>query len=558
MSSSPLSTSAFARTPLLFASLVLACAAPREGTDHESNVPPRSTPVTPVATAAAPAATPGAPGIGDPLFPTAGNGGYDVQSYDLTIALDRTDGPIDASTTIRAKSTQALSRFDLDLHGLDVHSIDVDGRAASFARDGDELVITPARSIANATEFTTIVKYGGIPEGVVDPSFPIDMKLGWIAKNGEVYVLSEPTGANSFFPCNDHPRDKALFTIRVTVPKPLQVISAGALAETVDRGDTRTFVYKPRDPMATYLLTIAIGEFDESASDGPHGLPIRNYFSRHTSERERKDFDRTGAIIQFLEDTFGPYPFETCGNILASIELPGALETQTLPTYGKDAGSGSTICHELAHEWFGDCVSVENWQDIWLNEGFAEYAAWMYLESTKGRDVMEKHARGQYGFYRSIQHRPSEPAREGAPTPASGAASTDDHAEPAQPTPGKPTVRSLFGTTVYVRGPLVLHALRTEIGDATFLALMRSWVEKHKNGNASVEDFLAHVEHTASKEARTLVEHWVYDGEMPHVASWDEALAKDKAERDARRKALQEKKDAPPGKTEGGEKKGGD
>jgi aminopeptidase N len=484
--------------------------------------------------ASSPAATPGSPGIGDELFPTAGNGGYDVQSYDLSISIDDADGPIDATATIRAKSTQALSRFDFDLHGLDVHSIDIDGSAATFAREADELVVTPAKSIANGAEFTTIVRYGGKPDGVLDPAFPLDLKLGWIVKDGEVYVLSEPTGAKSFFPCNDHPRDKALYTIRLTVPKPLIAVSNGALAETIDAGEKRTFVYRPRDPIATYLVTIAIGAFDVNESKGQSGLPIHNYYSPKSKASLRKNFENTAAIVQFLSDTFGAYPFETCGNIVSNLDLPGALETQTLPTFGANIGGASTICHELAHQWFGDSVSVAEWSDIWLNEGFAEYAAWMYLESTKGRENLEKHAREQYGFYRAMTERP----------PAQGEDSSEPHESDSasEPPPGKPTIKSMFGAGVYVRGPLALHALRTEVGDDEFLRLMRSWVADHRNGNASIADFLAHVERTATPAARALLERWIFDPKMPHVAVFDDELAKEKAERDAKRKAREEER----------------
>jgi aminopeptidase N len=523
---------------LLLSLLASACAAPQGSMAARMEAS---------AVASAAEAKPGAAGLGDPLFPEAGNGGYDVQSYELVIALEKTDGPIDASTTIRAKSTQALSTFDLDLHALDVRSIEVDGAAAKFTREGDELIVTPPKSIQNGAEFTTLVRYGGVPEGVLDPAFPIPLKLGWMAKNGEVYVVSEPTGAKSFFPCNDHPRDKALYTIRVTVPKPLEVVANGKLAETIDGGEKRTFVYKPRDPISTYLVTIAIAAFETSDLTGPNGLPIRNYFSPQTKAGARKSFERTDAIIEFLGRTFGEYPFEVCGNILSSIELPGALETQTLPTYGAHAGSEDVICHELAHQWFGDSVSVENWQDIWLNEGFAEYASWMYSEATNGKDAeerkvkFEKLLRSNYGSIRAMSSRPpregQDPAKKAIP----------------EPPPGNPSVKSLFGSNVYIRGALALHALRTEVGDEAFLKLMRGWAAGRKNGNASVADFANHVEKNTSKAARAVLEHWINDAEMPHVAAWDEALAKDKAERDAKKKAREDKRK----KDEGGEKKDG-
>jgi aminopeptidase N len=499
-------SSVVSRRTLLPPLVLCACAGLRDPPD-----PPEAPPVAGVAP------TPGAPGIGDPMFPQAGNGGYDVTSYDLAIALEKPDGPIDARATVRARSTQALSRYDLDLHGLEVRAIEVDGAPAAFAREGDELVITPARPIADGADFLTTVRYGGTPEGVVEPSFPFKMKVGWVVEGGEVYVLSEPTGAKSFFPCNDHPRDKALYTIRITVPKPLRAVSNGTLAETLDGGDRRTFVYRPRDPIATYLVTIAIAEFEETDLPGPDGLSIHNYFAPKTTDRARRSFDGTAGIVRFLGDTFGPYPFETCGNILSSLDLPGALETQTLPIFGVDAARESVICHEQAHQWFGDAVSVESWEDIWLNEGFAEYAAWMYIESTRGREAFETHVRGMYAVYRSMEERPQGSG-------ADATAADGPHERGRTAPPGRPTSGSLFGPGVYLRGPLALHALRREVGDAAFLALMRSWVREHRNGNASIADFLRHVERGSSQPARSVVEHWIFDDEMPHVADWDEQI----------------------------------
>jgi aminopeptidase N len=332
--------------------------------------------------------------------------------------------------------------------------------------------------------------------------------------------------------------------IAVTVPKPLKVVSNGLLSETLDRGDKRTFVYRPRDPIATYLVTIAIAEFEETEVAGPPGLSIHNYFSPQTRADARDGFDSTGSVIRFLTDTFGDYPFETCGNILSSLDLPGALETQTLPTFGFSAGDESTICHEQAHQWFGNCVSVKSWQDVWLNEGFAEYASWMYLEATQGREVFDKHVLRQYAFYRSVKRS----------SLAGGDTSASDARGSFPPPPGRPTARSMFGSAIYVRGPLALDALRSEVGDSSFLALMRSWIRIHKNGNVSVADFLTHVEQAASPKARSIVERWILDDEMPHVAAWDEQLAKEKAERDAKRREREEQNSK---KQESGESRDG-
>jgi aminopeptidase N len=229
----------------------------------------------------------------------------------------------------------------------------------------------------------------------------------------------------------------------------------------------------------------------------------------------RKAFARTPAIIEFLSRTFGPYPFESCGNVLTNLPVPGALETQTKPIYGRGTGVEEIICHELAHQWFGDAVCVEDWNDIWINEGFAEYAAWMYVESTNGAEKFEKKLQQNYSMARTMQAGP----------------------------PGTPGVTSMFGVESYVRGPLVLHAIRQELGDERFVALMRKWVADHLHGNASVEDFVELVGSLGDARASEALQHWLYDEEMPSVAAWDEVMARQKAESDARRKARDEERE---------------
>jgi aminopeptidase N len=462
----------------------------------------------------------GSAGIGDSLIPMSGNGGYDVQNYVIAIAYDPSraedeQGTIRATATIDAKSTQELDRFHLDFHGLDIESILVDGEAAAFERDGDELIVSPKERIAKGATFRTVVRYSGVPDGVEDHTLPIPVDIGWTEKNGEVYVFSQPTGAMSFFPCNDHPLDKALVRLEVDVPRPLEVVGNGHLAEVVESDARRTFVWESRDPMATYLVTIAIADFDEQRIEGPNGLEIVNYFSPRAKERQRADFDFTDEIIAFLSDTFGEYPFESCGNILSSLPIPGALETQTKPVYGISANDESIICHELAHQWFGDAVSVADWNDIWINEGFAEYAAWMYLESRKGPEALEKHVLGHYSLARFAK------------------------AEP----PGKVEAKTMFGVGVYVRGPLALHSLRTSVGDEAFLGLMRSWYQGHRNSNASLEQFVEHVRTSLSADAVALLEPWLFDEEMPKVAAWDEKIEADKKER-AEKKRLRDEERA--------------
>ncbi len=393
---------------------------------------------------------PGAPGVGDPYYPGLGNGGYDVDHYTLDLTWQPDEGSLSGVATIEATATQDLSRFNLDLSGLEVRSVTVAGETAAVAREGRELLIDPASDIADGASFATVITYDGKPKPLREGT---DLfALGWQTDGRESFVVSEPSGAQTFFPANDHPTDKATYTLRVTAPEDQTVIANGLLASDDDTGHgTHSWTYEVRDPMATYLVQIAIGDYELVDAGRVGDVTIRHGLHRTLLDRARQTVEGTADMLTLLDDVFGPYPFEAYGVLAVDEALGFALETQSLTIIGSDIAADRApqiLLHGLAHQWVGDSVSPSTWKDIWLNEGFATYAEWIWLERT-GQDTAAAVARRFAGV-----------------------------PELSTP-PGDPGPDELFGGSVYIRGGMALQALREQIGDDDFFDVLRTWVEEH-------------------------------------------------------------------------------
>jgi aminopeptidase N len=341
---------------------------------------------------------PGSTGIGDPFFPGYGNGGYDILHYTLELAVDMEENIISGTVTIEAVALHDLSSFNLDFIGFTIDEITVDGVAAEFHRNQPELIVSLPFPIATDTSFTTMVNYSGTPEGI---SSTISKYLeGWNYYgdyNGYgVMVAGEPVSSQSWYPVNDHPLDKATYSFIITVKSPFVVAANGLLKETIDSGENITYIWESENPIASYLVTLGIGDFEIEEEEGPNGLPIRNYFDSDISERVRNNFDRTAEMIGYFSSIFGPYPFESYGVIVHDINTGFALETQTLSVFGNSFINENVVAHELAHQWFGDSVSLSSWKDIWLNEGFATYATTLWFEHTRGIEYTQEDIRMLY------------------------------------------------------------------------------------------------------------------------------------------------------------------
>ncbi len=200
-------------------------------------------------------------GAGDSRYPELGNGGYDVDHYTVDLTFDPEPNTINALVTIDATATMPIQQFSLDFTGFEITSVEVDGHQATFERTGGELIVDAGSVIPTGEGFTVTVTYEGTPEPVLSQALPF--YIGWLTDhNGTSYVVSEPDGAHTWMPVNDHPSDKATYTFKITVPDPLVAAANGTHVETITDLGWSTWVWEMDYPMASYLATVVIGNLD--------------------------------------------------------------------------------------------------------------------------------------------------------------------------------------------------------------------------------------------------------------------------------------------------------
>ncbi|MEU2065110.1 M1 family metallopeptidase [Streptomyces sp. NPDC013455] len=441
-----------------------------------------------------PAPTPGAPGIGDPLMPLAGNGGYTVRRYTLDFDWRAPRTPFEAGATISAVATQALSRFDLDFAGNTLHHVTVDGAPATTARDGDELVVTPARPLRRGSAFTVRVAYTADPTQGRHRDDAIQ-DYGWVPTPDGTVVCAQPDGAALVFPANDHPSLRAPVTFHITTPPGLGAVANGRLVGTHRRPDGRVrWTYDSEEPIAAQLVQMAIGRFTFVDSRGPRGLPVRDVVPDDLVADTAAYRSLTPGHMEWLERRLGPYPFRRYGVLVGDTDLPVALETQSLSVVpredllGDQVDAERNLVHELTHHWTGDSVAIRRWSDLWLSEGHARFYERLYSDEHGGMS-MESMMRSAYEQHDQWRH------DEGAP------------AEPSEAT--------LFKVMRYDGSALVLYALREKVGAETFERIERSWVTEYRGRTAGTRDFIALASRVARQDLTPFLTAWLYGSHTP-------------------------------------------
>ncbi|NUR08276.1 MAG: M1 family metallopeptidase [Nocardioidaceae bacterium] len=446
-----------------------------------SSAPASSVPATPVA---------GAAGAGDAYFPQDGNGGYDVVHYDIHDSYRIRTGALHGWTDVTATATQDLSSFHLDLV-LTPTAVTVDGVPATYAKPSrHELRVTPANPVAAGSSFVVRVHYHGSPAALGYAG-----ERPFFREDDEALATNEPHIAPWWFPANDHPTDKATYDLAVRVHRDRQVISNGSLLGRTTTGDWTTWRWRMTRPMASYLAYFVAGRYRiERGNDRGRAWlnAVSRWFPRAQQDSALRLLRRSPAYVRWLETQFGPYPFGSTGGVVSSVFTGFALENQGRPTYpflGSGPDARSTVVHELAHQWFGDLVSVRRWRDIWLNEGFATWAEWRYAETHGGPTAQTRLLRAYAGlpadrrFWRLVV---------------------------ANPGPQR-----LFDQPVYVRGAMALQALRHRIGTTAFLGLLRAWTTEHADGTATIPQFQALAEQRTGLDLDGFFTAWLHAGRKP-------------------------------------------
>jgi aminopeptidase N len=429
-------------------------------------------------------ALPGADHSSDSYIPDHGNGGYRVLHYDLDLDYRVESNRLAGKAVITARAVQRLSRFSLDLGRFRIEHVRVDGLPAKFDHRWGKLRIKPERSIGYGATFKIEVRYAGKPS-------PISGRwgeIGWDELTDGVIVASQPNGSPSWFPCNDRPDDKATFLVAVTAASPYTVLATGDLVARRPRAGTTTWVYERNEPTAPYLMSVQIGRYAlvELAPGQRIAVPPR---LRQTA---RHDFGRQGEIMTTLERLFGPYPFREYVVVVADDDLDDPVEAQGMAVFGRNHLDGlrtheRLVAHELAHQWFGNSLTVADWRHIWLNEGFATYAEWLWSADSGGKSA-DAHAADWHAWLRT---------------------------QPAYLVVSNPGVARMFDAAVYKRGALTLHALRARVGEEAFFALLRSWVAEYRYRTVTTDQFRDHARRFATQPLDDLFAAWLDRPALP-------------------------------------------
>ncbi|MDH3198064.1 MAG: M1 family aminopeptidase [Candidatus Krumholzibacteria bacterium] len=432
---------------------------------------------------------------------------FDATYYDLDLDLDFTAEAISGVVRVEGRVVDSpLQTLALDFSNtMSVSSVeDGGGMPLTFSHVGDVLSITLPAAAPVGASVVAVITYSGVPVPVDLGGFEFDLVRrggGWMGPQ-IAWSLSEPYAARTWWPCKDHPSDKAdSLRVSITVPDTMTAASQGTLVSVIAAGGRTTYEWRSPSPIATYLVSVAASAYVRydstyvrssalaSEFGGPLTLPIVHYRYQDDNPSLPSGWAAVVDVLAVQEEWFGPYPFPAEKYGHAEFEFGGGMEHQTLTSLGHP--SLGVVVHEAAHQWFGDAVTLRTWPDLWLNEGFATFAELLYWDMR----------RAQYpGFYEIDLEFIADVARN-----ATGTLVLADTTN----------VDGMFAfSRVYAKGAMVLHMLRQMAGDTDFRALLRAYATSpaHRYGSANTAEFQALAEAATGTSLGTFFSQWVTEG----------------------------------------------
>ena len=426
----------------------------------------------------------------DPYLPTAGNFGYRVSRYELELEYKVAINRLGGTATVTAVTLAELQTFSLDLSSaLSVAKVTVNGkRPKHFRTDRDKLHITLADRLPAGAAMTVAVRYSGTPRPKRTPWG----EVGFEELTEGALVAGQPNGASSWFPCDDHPSAKASFRIQIATESAYLTLANGKLLSRRARAGMTTWTYEQSEPTSTYLITLQVGPYTRRRM-AKNGVEIFSVLPDRLRREFDHDFGRQPQMMKLFVKLFGPYPLADGYTVVVTdddLEIP--LEAQGISIFGANhcdgrRGSERLVAHELAHQWFGNSVTAQRWRHIWLHEGFACYAEWLWSDhcGERSADDWARH------YHRRLVDSPQDLVL-------------------ADPGP-----QDMFDDRVYKRGALALHTLRRRIGDDSFFALLREWTSRYRHASVVTDDFIALAAQYTEDSLRPLWAAWLYSAEVP-------------------------------------------
>jgi aminopeptidase N len=426
--------------------------------------------------------------VDERYVPHHGDPSYTVTRYDLVVDYVPESNRLTGTATLGVRALEPLRKVRLDLNDLRVQKLLVDGARAKYRQQRASVSVELGRELAEGEEAEIMVAYGGRPHPMRGP----DGDAGWEELEEGAIVASQPHGAPSWFPCNDLPSAKAPFRLELSVPQAFTVVGNGVPGERRRTAGRVVQVFDQPEPMATYLATVHVGDFvEEQQATSP--VPVGFVAPGSLREQAQDALVDQPAMVAFFDRVFGPYPFQRYLAVVTPDDLEIPLEAQGLSIFGPNLlhdgwDAQRLIAHELAHQWFGNSVTLRHWNDIWLHEGFACYAEWLWSEEC-GRESADERARHHHAKLQA----------------------KDQDLLLADPGPDL-----MFDDRVYKRGALTLHALRRRVGDDAFFTVLRTWTDRFRHANADTAD-LERVVADVAGEQTDLFDQWVRATAVPDL-----------------------------------------